>query len=162
MPRKCKPQGRLSKVTPEITAAVCNALTALCKHETAANLAGIGLRTFYDWRRWGQDRPRGPYGDFSRAVRGAEAKAQQSLSASVALGARTDGRLALEALHARWPKLWPKSERREITGANGGPMEFNVDDRTDLLDRINRIATQGAAREVHPRAEPVPSSRSKA
>jgi hypothetical protein len=46
-------------------------------------------------------------------------------------------------------EAWPKSERREITGANGGPMEFNVDDRTNLLDRINRIATQGAARDVH-------------
>jgi hypothetical protein len=107
-PPRPKGQGRPPKVSSEITRTVRDALSDLCKHETAANLAGIGLRTFYLWRSLGDEDPKGPYGDFMRAVRGAEAKAQQTLSAAVALEARTDGRLALEVLHARWPKLWPK------------------------------------------------------
>jgi len=114
MPRRLKRWGRPTKVTPEILETVSNALLVLCKHETAANLAGIGLRTFYRWRRLGEEKPNGPFGEFSRAVRGAEAKAQQSLSAVVALGARSDPHLALEVLHARWPKLWPKVVKVEV------------------------------------------------
>lgn len=41
---------------------------------------------------------------------------------------------------------WKETSRTELTGADGGPVEFTDDDRRDLASRIDRIAqARGAA-----------------
>jgi hypothetical protein len=140
-----RPRGYPPRIlTPEIMETIRKSLLAGCKHETASNLAGIGVRTFYEWRQKGTEFPRSEYGDFARMVRGAEAQCQRGLSAAVMLATRKDGRLALEMLRARWPRLWQQKESVHAEISASVEVEVTDGELTRRLDRLTARFREGS------------------
>lgn len=89
--------------------------------ETAAGTAGISPSTWVDWQRRAKiDGEHPSYREFVDAVAGAEHVAESQLAIRVAID---DPKWVLER---RFSKRYSKTEKVEMTGRDGGPMETNV------------------------------------
>jgi len=77
--------------------------------EGCARVAGIGVSTLREWRK--------EYEDFSAALRRARAEAERELIQDV------DPEFVLERSYG-----YMKTEKREITGENGGGLTLNLND----------------------------------
>ena len=76
--------------------------------------------------RWGREGTHGEvYGQFSRAVKGAEAKAIADMSAYFLAAGRTDWRAAKAFLESRCPEDWG-ANRREPRPAPPAPVTIHV------------------------------------
>lgn len=78
------------------------------------------------------------YRDFREAVEREEHRLHISLAGSLVLQGKRDPRAALAVLKAKWPAHWNVPERRELTGADGGPIEL-APARERLASRIEGI-----------------------
>ena len=120
---------RRSKLTPEVQAAICDAIRAGATYEAAANAAGIAYSTFGEWR----NDPRPKYLAFSEAVRAAEAEGLLENVRRIREAGRRDWRAAAWLLERRHKKAY--GQQVAITGEEGGPVEIGVrfvDYRTGL------------------------------
>ena len=118
--------GRPTKLTPEVQAAICEALRAGNYAEVAARYAGIGSTTFYRWmERGAADMAAGkatPFSEFSDAIKKAETDAEVRAVAIIQKAMPKNWQAAMTYLERKFPKRWSRGERREVSGPEGGPI----------------------------------------
>jgi hypothetical protein len=115
---------------------------------TAAEYAGIGVSTHYDWLKKGESGIT-PYAEYLEAIKKAEAVAEVrnvTLIQNAAANTWTAAAWYLERKH--WDR-WGKKDRNqiELTGANGQPIEINstqVDARAALLEMLGHTVIETA------------------
>ena len=122
--------GRPTKLTPEVQEKIVSLVRAGNYPEVAAQAAGIDPRTYYRWMEKGEDGP-APYGQFRHAVKEAQAAAE-SHAVTIIRKAAIDGSWQAAAwfLERSHPRKWGRHDRHEVTGPDGGPVEFAVDAST--------------------------------
>lgn len=105
--------GRKCKLTPEVQAAIVQALGVGATHEHACQFAGIGHDTFYAWLKKGSE-GKTPFSEFSEAVKKAEAQAGVGWLAQIETAARQgQWQAAAWKLERRYPKVWGRQLMRE-------------------------------------------------
>lgn len=130
--------GRESKLTPAVQRRLVTSLRSGNYDYIAAQAAGIHIATFHRWMERGEDRgddnlPEDePYREFREAVTRAQTEAEETLVKRWAKHAITDWRAARDLLARRHPERWKSTERREHTGADGGPIGLAVLD--DIME----------------------------
>lgn len=140
----------------------------------ACRMAGIGERTFYDWRAYAlnigkridEAEEQGleveltdeetEYLTWWKEVQLAEAEAEVRLVTQWASAASTDWRAARDLLARRHPDRWREQTATELTGKDGGPVQV-VDNRPSttegLADVLTALAELGVKVEVEAPAE---------
>jgi hypothetical protein len=69
-------EGRPPKLTPELTAKLCNAISGGNYYNAACAYAGISYRCFRGWMKKGKQSKSGKYFQFFQAIKKAEADAE--------------------------------------------------------------------------------------
>ena len=133
--------GRPSKLTPEISKKICEAIQAGNYIETAAAYAGINKTTLYDWLKRGAremervnasktakvKKSEAPYVDFSNAIEKAFAQSEVRDVTIIGQAAKKNWQAAAWRLERRFPTRWGRKDQMEAkfehTGDNGGPIQ---------------------------------------
>lgn len=139
---------RQSKLTPETQKKIVGAIAEGNYLETAAAIGGVTYTTLNNWMRKGESASSGAYVEFLEAVKKAEAEAE-ALRVSRISKAGKEGNWQADAwyLERRYPDRWGKRIQQEVTGKDGGPLEYvqRVQELTDSeLERI--ILSRGGTR----------------
>ena len=140
--------GRTTILTETIQARMVQAIEGGNYAPTAAEYAGIGVSTHYDWLKKGESGIT-PYAEYLEAIKKAEAVAEVrnvTLIQNAAANTWTAAAWYLERKH--WDR-WGKKDRNqiELTGANGQPIEINstqVDARAALLEMLGHTVIETA------------------
>ena len=110
--------GRKTKYTPETVAKIVQAIKTGATYELAANFAGIGKTSFYDWLD--------KYPEFANAVKEAEGAGAIELLARIRKeAAEGTWQAAAWILERRYPEMYGR-QRQEVTGADGGDIVVKV------------------------------------
>jgi len=124
--------GRPTDLTPETQTRVIEALRAGNYIDAACAYAGIGTSTYYRWMQRAQefDAP-DIYVEFRETVLKARAEAEIR-NVGLIQRAASDGTWQAAAwfLERSHPRKWGRHDRHEVTGPDGGPVEFAVDAST--------------------------------
>lgn len=139
---------RQSKLTPETQKKIVSAISEGNYLETAAAIGGVSTTTFFRWLQEGEQAAAGLKREFWEAVKKAEAEAE-ALRVSRISKAGKDGNWQADAwyLERRYPERWGKRIQQEVTGKDGGPLEYvqRVQELSDSeLERI--ILSRGGTR----------------
>ena len=116
---------RPTKCTPELTERICEYLASGCYVCTACDLCGIDQSTYHRWRERGENGEE-PYCEFVKAIKDAEARAEARAVALVQKAMVDDWKAAMTWMERKFPDRWSRGERREITGAGGGPVAHSI------------------------------------
>lgn len=114
--------GRPSKLTPELQERVCDLLKRGNYLETAALRTGIDRTTIRNWMRKGRSAKSGAYRDFFIAVEEASVYAETADMETIRKAAGVDWRAAAWRLEHRYPQRFKRTERHEVTGKRGAPL----------------------------------------
>lgn len=134
------------KLDDETERMILLAVRAGAPMEVAAQYAGIGASTFWQWLRVGTDLAEGkpPPDDrfqekdqqerlvnFAERVRRAEAEAHVYVVGQIREWVPKDPKAAVAWAKMRWAKHY--AERTEITGADGGPIQVDAESTIERL-----------------------------
>ena len=122
---KARSIGRPTKLTPETQKSICDAIRAGNYQDVAAQYAGITAATFYNWMVKGEAGKKS-YLEFFDAVKKAQADAEVRNVAIIGQAAQKTWQAAAWLLERRNPDRWANKEKRELVGANNGPVEIRV------------------------------------
>lgn len=117
------PIGRPTDCTPEVTRRICEALRAGCTRDAAAAAGLVSRTAMATWIRKGNDGVE-PYAQFVQEVQRAEDEAEQLLLLTIQAQAPQDWKAAAWILERRRPHHWGRTQRHELTGADGGPVQL--------------------------------------
>lgn len=137
-PKKSGPKAPWA-MTPAVVDKICSALRAGNFRTTAAQFAGVSIRSFQDWMRLGQEQDSGQYHDFRVRVIEAEKSAEIGAVALIMREARTDARRAEWWLSHRFPERWADKSRAEYRAQlklQHSGMVANVDISMEDLSRL--------------------------
>ncbi len=120
--------GRPTKFNDERAAKILEALRLGVPQTTAVSYAGVHDATYYRWLQEAT-KPDAPQElrDFRDAVKAARAEAEVRSVAVIQNASRKTWQAAAWFLERGFPQHWARSDRHEITGRDGGPIELNVD-----------------------------------
>jgi hypothetical protein len=116
---------RPTKCTPELTEKICEYLASGCYVCTACQAVGISETTLGNWRARAAEGEE-PYVTFVAATKEAEAKAELRALALVQKAMPENWAAAMTWMERKFPARWSRGERREITGAGGGPVAHSI------------------------------------
>jgi hypothetical protein len=120
--------GRPTKFNDERASKILEALRLGVPQATAVTYAGVSDSTYY---RWLQDAAKDDapqqLKDFRDAVHAARAEAEVRSLAVIQNASRKTWQAAAWFLERGFPQHWARSDRHEVTGKDGGPIELNVD-----------------------------------
>jgi transposase len=172
-PNSGNPPWRPTDLTPELVEQVASLVRAGNKPMRAAMARGIPRSTFYYWMARGRAaagrRKDGlaleeidqPHLDFLDAVERAESESQVIAVSHLMKAMPSTPTAVLAWLERRFPQEWSRTERHELTGAEGGAVQVE-DFRARLAERSERIATRlleaigpGEAEPSPPNADPL-------
>jgi transposase len=125
---------RRSIRTDRARAVFIETLRETCNVSEAARTAGVGRRTVYDWKD--------ADAEFSAAWEEAEAEAVDNLEGVVyrrAMAGESD-RLAEILLKAHRPEKYVERYRAELTGKDGGPVEYRNLSEEEINARLAALA----------------------
>ena len=117
--------GRPTKCTPELTEKICEYLASGCYVCTACQAVGISETTLGNWRARAAEGEE-PYVTFVGATKEAEAKAELRALALVQKAMPENWAAAMTWMERKFPARWSRGERREVTGAGGGPVAHSI------------------------------------
>lgn len=117
--------GRPTKCTPELTEKICEYLASGCYVCTACQAVGISETTLGNWRARAAEGEE-PYVTFVEATKEAEAKAELRALALVQKAMPENWTAAMTWMERKFPDRWSRGERREVTGAGGGPVAHSI------------------------------------
>ncbi len=120
-----------TKFTPETRRIILEALSAGHYKSTAFALASISPTVFNTWMKKGQIEPDEPgyneeYHQFYLDCLRAEGKAEDFAVRTWYDAAQEDWKAASTFLAARFPGRWSSRTKIELTGDEGGPIEFTL------------------------------------
>jgi hypothetical protein len=147
--------GRPTALTPEVHARIVEAVETGATYELAASYGGVSYVTLNNWRNRGQaeldrvaNNPRAsirkneqPFVDFFNAIKNAEGKAAMKWLQMIDDAMPENWQAAAWKLERRYPDDYGR--RTELTGKGGGPVEVDVSDARDAIQR--RLAGLAAA-----------------
>lgn len=116
---------RPTKCTPELTEKICEYLASGCYVCTACQAVGISETTLGNWRARAAEGEE-PYVTFVEATKEAEAKAELRALALVQKAMPENWAAAMTWMERKFPARWSRGERREVTGAGGGPVAHSI------------------------------------
>lgn len=116
---------RPTKCTPELTERICEYLASGCYVCTACQAVGISETTLGNWRARAAEGEE-PYVTFVEATKEAEAKAELRALALVQKAMPENWTAAMTWMERKFPDRWSRGERREVTGAGGGPVAHSI------------------------------------
>lgn len=143
--------GRPSKLTPQVTQQIVQALQAGNYQDVAASYAGISKGTFYSWMDRGRierdrqgsgldpDETEAPFLEFLNAIE--TARAQSEVRAVALINKAAQGgtwQAAAWFLERSYPNRWSRYQRNEVTGPQGGPIQHVVGEDS-LLAALDRF-----------------------
>lgn len=153
VPKKEKPKGRATKLTPQVQEGIINSIR-LGNYQDHASLAnGISVSTFYNWLERGkkereriEDLELSPnpkealYLDFLEAVEKAKAEAIQRNVGIIQKAASIGSwQAAAWYLERTVPTIYGRKQQVALQGVeNGAPVQVTVDTK-DLEDKVSRI-----------------------
>ena len=111
---------RPTKLTKALQESLIEGLSIGLTHKLAAQRAGVGESTFYQWMAKGKEARSGQYREFADEVMRAEATGASRLLGQITIQASADWRAAAWILERRHPDDYGK--RTELTGKAGGPL----------------------------------------
>ena len=114
---------RPTKLTIQMQEKIVQAIRAGNYAEIACRAAGISPSTYYRWIERGEQERDGISGEFTEAVRLAEAESEVHAVALLRRAMPDDWRAALAYLERRHPGRWRQHKTSELTGPNGGPIQ---------------------------------------
>jgi hypothetical protein len=118
---------RPSKLSPEVTERIVQAIRAGNYAEAACQSAGIGTSTFYRWMAQGAKEPASEFAVFRDEVVRAEAEAEVHAVAIMRRAMGGDWRAALAYLERRHAARWRPRHQTEIVGRQDGPGDGGLD-----------------------------------
>lgn len=119
--------GRPPRLSQEIRATICQALSIGMSMEGAASLAGVSVSTLYGWIRRGKAAKAGGFSGFVKEVKKALAQFEVRNAAIINRAAQLgDWKPALALLERRRSKDWAKMEKHEMSGAGGKPIQYEI------------------------------------
>lgn len=168
------------KLTPTLVDAICGSIAKGNYAATACAGVGLNRRTYYRWLQLGHEKPDGPYGEFERRVRLAEAEREENLVEMIADAAKGKGDEPGDWRAAAWmlERMLPEKYGPHATIRHEGEIAHNMqsdvelalegleDDELDQLVELlgkaangRRTASEGEAppdslRDVHGRGLP--------
>lgn len=140
--------GRPTGLTPAVQERILAALRVGNTQRCAAELAGIGERTFYEWMARGQT-GENPYAQLVQAIKEAEAESERYLVEQIrnAGGEAKQWTANAWMLERRRPKDWGKVERVELNVSQLSDADiearWNQLVRAGEEDRNARLAASG-------------------
>lgn len=167
--------GRPTLLTPEIRDAIARAVSLGISFTAACELADVSYATGQEWLARGENRhpervSTDEYAAFADAIRKAQASDEARRVARIEQAGRggaivhertytaKDGAVTKEVrysepqwtadmthLERRYPKIWARRERMEVTGEGGGPVEFILGLRQAWERQQARLAGDGQA-----------------
>ncbi len=144
------PAGRPSKLTPELQAKIVQAISGGNYRAVAAEWVGVSAKTLREWMARGGKAKAGPFAEFRAAVLEAERAAEIRAVALVMKAAAEDPRHAEWWLERKCHGRWGRKDRKEITGAKGGPLQ--VEATRGLVEDPELVALMKARRGWRPGA----------
>lgn len=118
--------GRPSKLTNETQDKIVQAISAGNYYEAACRYAGIDYRTFRLWMAKGEEARSGKFFQFFHAIRQAEARAEVRAVAQWQSHMPDSWQASRDFLARRHPQRWMQKERHELSGADGEPIEIEI------------------------------------
>jgi hypothetical protein len=155
---------RPTELRPEFADRVAQLIRAGNFPETAAVAAGVSGRTFYRWMARGEQaedalqrgrkvkRSEEPFWQFWQQVKRAERESEAIIVGYVMKSMPTTPTAAIALLERRFRDRWSRTERREVTGDGGGPIQ--VESATQVESPGERIMRE--AERVHRRLLGIP------
>lgn len=113
--------GRPTKLTPDVQTRLEAALKAGATQELAAMRAGIGVSTFYAWKKKAEEGD-ADFKDFLDVIDAAAAEGAMKALEKISLAMDDDWKAAAWILERRYPEMYGR-QRIEHTGKDGGPVE---------------------------------------
>lgn len=141
--------GRPTKLTRETIDKICLAIRAGNYAKIAAQMAGIGESTYYEWLAIAKE----PdcdllFTELAESVQRAEADAEVAAVALIRQAANNGSwQAAGWLLERKSGERWGRNDklRQEITGVNGEPISISVDDmRASVLTFLNEGKQNGS------------------
>ena len=126
---------RPSKLTPEVTKRLTEAIRAGNYYEAACAYAGIAYSTFREWMVKGEKAKSGKYREFMEAVKKAEHEAEVRMVAMWQKHMPDNWQAIATFLERRYPERWG---RKRLDIEHSGEIGIKiVDDIDDKVDDIN-------------------------
>jgi len=144
---------RPTELTPELTEAIASLVRAGNFPLRAAQAKGVPRSTWYSWlargratasrRNEGLSPPESdrPFVELVDAVERAESESQIIAVSYLMKAMPTTPSAVIAWLERRFPREWPRTERHELSGPDGGPVQLE-DFRGRLAERADRIAAR--------------------
>ena len=141
------------ELTPDLADGIANLVRAGNHPLRAAGAKGVPRSTWYSWlargRKAAARRDGGldaaerdePFIELVDAIERAESESQVILVNAVIKALPTNPSAALGLLERRWPREWSRTERHELSGPEGGPVQVE-DFRVRLSERAESIAAR--------------------
>jgi len=133
---------RPTKLTPELTERVCNAIMAGNYAKISAQMAGIAESTFYEWLAYARvENPDPIYVEFAESVERAEATAEVGSVARIKQAADNGTwQAATWLLERKHFDRWGRNDkvRQEISGPDGTPVTLSLEEvKESILAFLN-------------------------
>ena len=123
--RKPKSKGRPSKLTPARCKRILEALRAGNTRRASACAGGVDPSTFCNWQNRAIADGEGPYFDFFKQVKEAEAEAERDALSTIRSAAVDSWQAAAWYLERRYPQDYGRKMRHELT--TDAPLEVVVE-----------------------------------
>ncbi len=117
--------GRPSKLTPEITKRLTEAIRAGNYYEAACAYAGIAYSTFREWMVRGEKAKSGKYREFVEAITQAEYEAEVRMVALWQKHMPEDYRAIRDFLERRYPDRWGR-RKLDVDMKHSGDIEVEI------------------------------------
>ena len=128
-----KKRGRKTKLDPEVTKTIREAIERGNTVKNAAALAGISERVVYNWLEWGKEGKDSEYLQFMQEVNRAQANAQDRAVRAFVGAFSDDPRMAMEYLARRYPEDWAKKDNLKVEAKHDG----------EIVVKVKRIDSNG-------------------
>lgn len=143
-------RGRSTKISPELQKQIVEVLEEGNYREVAADCVGVPATTISKWMRKGKLYPNGVYGTFRQAVLKAEREAERRCVRALIAAGSEDWKANAWYLERKFRDRWGKTEKVELTGAKGGPVQHEVEltpsEAVKTIEEANRAAARWAAK----------------
>ena len=123
--------GRRTKLTPEVQDRILQAVRAGLRYREAALAAGIDERTFYNWKRRGEEAKSGIYFQFFQSLKEAEARGELALLARIQAASQETWQAAAWILERRHRERWGRNLDITSGGHQLIKLTWGDDERTN-------------------------------
>ena len=150
--------GRPTRLTAKVQEDFCNAVSRGVTIQSAAAHAGVYQEIVNRWLARGALAKGGHYRAFRLAYERAWAEFELRNADAINKAALVDWKAGLAVLERRMPKDWGRTDKTQLTGADGAPLKIDIDAEighhviaddeairiaNDLLARLCRPADSG-------------------